>query len=265
MVILGIDIGTSACKVAAFTREGEVVACASEAYQVYYPQSGWAEQNPLEWYEAICSATRQVTKVVGANEIKAVGLGGQGWSCIPVDKEGSVLANTPIWFDTRAGQECKDLNKKIGEDEIFALCKNPVKPSYTTPKVLWFQKNGVYKRTYRFLQSNGYIALQLTGEYTQDKSNGYAHFFYDMEQCCYNGYMAEKMGIDLDKFPPICNSHQVIGEITRRAAEETGLAPGTPVVAGGLDAACGTLGAGVYRPGQTQEQGGQAGGMSIAL
>ena len=100
---------------------------------------------------------------------------------------------------------------------------------------------------------------------SQDLSQGYGIHFFNMETCTYDEDQAEKLGLSVDKVPELYPCHAVIGQVTEEAARITGLHRGTPVVAGGLDAACGTLGAGVYKPGQTQEQGGQAGGMSICM
>lgn len=264
-MLLGIDIGTSACKVAVFDKRGKLQAEASEKYEVYYPNPGWAEQNSEEWYNAVCKALKSIGESFDLSQITAVGVDGQSWSCIPVSKDGKALYNTPIWYDTRSQKQCDMLKETIGFDRIFTLCKNPVEPCYTTPKVLWFKENypDVYNNTYKFLQCNSYIVYKLTGVFSQDKSQGYGHFFYDMEKSCYDYSMAEEMGIDIEKFPEIYDCHAVVGTINEKASLETGLNVGVGVVAGGLDAACGTLGAGVVKAGQTQEQGGQAGGMSI--
>lgn len=112
--LLGIDIGTSACKVAVFDKEGKVLAAANGDYPVYYPQEGWAEQNPEEWWSAVCRATKETVQKAGIDpaEIAGVGIDGQSWSAIALDKEGKVLTNTPIWMDTRAQDICEQLNKK---------------------------------------------------------------------------------------------------------------------------------------------------------
>jgi xylulokinase len=178
-----------------------------------------------------------------------------------------VLYNTPIWFDTRATLECKWLIENIGEDNIFKISGNPVKPSYTTPKAMWFKNNlpKIYNNTNKFLQSNSYVVYKLTNCFSQDKSQGYAHFFYNMKTASYDQDLCEQMGLNISHYPDIFDCHSVVGAVTKKASLETGLPIGIPVVAGGLDAACGTLGAGVCMKNQTQEQGGQAGGMSICL
>ena len=265
--LLGIDIGTSACKVAVFDEEGKVLAQSNQPYRVYYPQSGWVEQNAEEWWQAICEGIREVLSQEGvsAEEIKGIGVDGQSWSAIPIDKEGRVLHNSPIWMDTRARQICDRVKKDIGEDAIFNVAGNDFLPSYTTPKILWFKEErpDIYKNTYKVLQSNSFIVMKLTGVLSQDYSQSYGIHFFDMEKLKYDEELAGKMGIPLDVMPKLYACDEVVGVVTKQAAELTGLKEGTPVVAGGLDAACGTLGAGVYKPGQTQEQGGQAGGMSI--
>lgn len=265
--LLGIDIGTSACKIAVFDREGHVKASSSGNYRVYYPREGWAEQDPREWWEAVCLAVGEALHTGGIRpeEIAGIGIDGQSWSAIPVDQEGHVLYNTPIWMDTRAADICRERKEEIGADAIFALSGNSLQPSYTTAKILWYRRNlpEVYKRIHKILQSNSYIAYCLTGEMTQDMSQGYGLHCFDMHTGMWDEEMCEQLGIPASMLPEIYPCHQVIGTVTKKAAEECGLIEGIPVAAGGLDAACGTLGAGVIHPGECQEQGGQAGGMSI--
>ena len=175
--LLGIDIGTSACKIAVFNEDGAVLASGSENYPVYYPKPGWAEQDPDEWWAAVCKAIRETLEKgkIRSGEIAGIGIDGQSWSAIPMDSEGNVLANTPIWMDTRAADICEEEGARIGKDNIFAVCGNPFSPSYTSPKIMWYKRNlpEVYRKTYKVLQSNSYIAYRLTGEFTQELSQGY--------------------------------------------------------------------------------------------
>jgi len=265
--LLGIDIGTSACKVVLFDFDGNVLAAQSQEYSVYFPSQGYAEQNPDEWWTSVCSAVRTLISNSGINsaDIGGIGIDGQSWSAIAVDKSGQALCNTPIWMDNRASDICEELLKTIDEDSLFSLCGNPLKPSYTLPKVVWYKKNlpDVYKNTDKILQSNSYIVFKMTGKITQDKSQGYGWQCFDMRKCQWDKDMCKDFGINPYFLPEIMECHDIAGAVTREAAAMTGLCEGTPVVAGGLDAACATLGAGVVSHGQTQEQGGQAGGMSI--
>ena len=267
--LMGIDIGTSACKVAVFNREGTVIAAANGDYPVYYPKEGWVEQNPEEWWTAVCNATRKIFShgQVRPEQIAGVGIDGQSWSAIAIDKDGKVLTNNPIWMDTRAQSICDRLNDEIGADSIFQVAGNSLQPAYSTAKVLWYKENlpEIYEKIYKILQSNSYIASCLTGAITHDLSQGYGMHCFDMRTCTWDYDMCDKLGIPRSFLPELVPSDKVVGAVHEKAAAQSGLAVGTPVVAGGLDAACGTLGAGVIHPGETQEQGGQAGGMSICI
>ncbi len=267
--LLGIDIGTSACKIAIFNKNGQVLATANGDYQVYYPHTGWAEQNPEEWWEAVCGAIKEALMKgnIAPEEIAGIGIDGQSWSAIAVDKDGNVLTNTPIWMDTRAKDICDEFNEKYGSDKFFELAGNSLQPTYTTAKIIWYQRNlpEVYAKIDKILQSNSYIAYKLTGAMTQDLSQGYGFHCFDMRTGTWNAEMCELLGIPMSMLPDIYPCHAVVGKVTEKAAKETGLVAGIPVVAGGLDAACGTLGTGAIHDGETQEQGGQSGGMSICV
>lgn len=268
-LLLGIDIGTSACKVAAFDANGRVAAAASRPYPVYYPHPGYAEQDPDAWWKAVCGATRALFSEGGIcpEEIRGIGVDGQSWSAIAVDKDGAVLARNPIWLDTRAAHICDRLKERYGDETFFSVSGNSLQPFYTTGKILWYKEKmpEVCKRTCKILQCNSFIVYRLTGMLTQDVSQGYGLHCFDMRTARWDDEMCRLLGIPARILPEIYPCHQVVGGVTKEAAEATGLLEHTPVVAGGLDACCGTLGAGVICDGETQEQGGQAGGMSVCI
>ncbi len=234
-------------------------------YNVFYPQKGFVEQNPEEWWVKIVSCIKEITAKIPADSIKSIGIDGQSWSSICIDKNFEVLHNTPIWMDTRSAEICDDVKKTYGENAFFEISGNPFEPTYTLPKLIWFKKNipDVYKNTYKVLQSNSFIAMKLTDKISNDYSQGYGLQCYDIKKREWNFDVLKELDLRTDLLPDLCESFDIVGKVTKKASEITGLKEGTPVVAGGLDAACGTLGAGVIKDGQTQEQGGQAGGMSI--
>lgn len=268
-LLLGVDIGTSSCKTALFDPEGKVVAQGGCEYPVSYPRKGWAEQDPAQWWEGVCRAVREMISDNGIDpaEIAGIGTDGQSWSAIALDREGNVLCPTPIWTDTRSEEICRETEDRLTAEKLFGLCGNPAKPGYTWPKILWYRKHRpeVFEKTEKILQSNSYIVYRMTGEITQDLSQGYGLACFDMRKGCWDEEMCETLGIPRRMLPEIVPCHQIVGKLTVDAAKQMGLREGIPVAAGGLDAACGTLGAGVVSPGQTQEQGGQAGGMSICI
>lgn len=267
--LLGIDVGTSACKVVLFRYDGTVAASESAQYPVFYPQKGWAEQNPADWWNGVCRAVQRALQggAVSPEEIASIGIAGQSWAAVALDADGKVLHNTPIWMDTRAQEICTRLEQEAGADKIFSVAGNPLKPSYTTAKIRWYQKHlpEVYAQIDTVLQCNSFMVYQLTGQKTMDKSQGYGLHCFHMQTGQWDDPMCERLGIPRSFLPDLYECSAVAGCVTAQAAAQTGLSEGTPVVAGGLDAACGTLGAGVVHAGETQEQGGQAGGMSICL
>ena len=267
--LLGIDIGTSACKAALFHEDGSVAAQITGEYTVQYPHPGWAEQDPDQWWQTVVKAIRDVLAVSGTDpkQIAGIGVDGQSWSAIAMEGSGRVLCPNPIWTDTRARDILDAVKRDVPEEELFALCGNPLQPSYTLPKILWYKQHlpDVYQKADIILQSNSFIVYRLTGVLSHDLSQGYGCHCFDMRRGQWDDVMCERLGVRRSLLPPLFASHQVVGGVHGEAARLTGLAAGTPVVAGGLDAACGTLGAGVIEDGQTQEQGGQAGGMSICV
>jgi len=260
-LLLGIDIGTSACKAALFKKDGTLVATATASYPTHYPNPGWVEQRPDDWWDAVCKALNKLWETADPKSVVGVAVDGQSWAAIAVDAQGQVLCPTPIWMDTRADELCSMWD----EDIIFSISGNPFRPSYTLPKILWYKKHlpDVYKKTAHILQCNSFIAYRLTDVISQDLSQSNGLHCFDLQKGAYDFILCNEMGIKSNIFPEISECHQIIGKITSEASKACGLIEGTPVVAGGLDAACGALGAGVLHNGQTQLQGGQAGGMGI--
>ena len=263
-MILAIDIGTSSCKAAIFTLTGEVVASSARDYAVLYPHPNHAEQDPNQWWNAVCKACKEI---VAGHDIEAIAVAGQSWSAVMVDSLGNPIFNSPIWMDGRSEDVCQEILAKIPAEDIFDLCGNHLRPAFTTGKILWFKKHfpNEFARVCKVLQSNSFIVHCLTGVFSQDTSQGYGLHFFDTRKLQWDKNMAKEMGISLDLMPDIYSPSQVVGWVTKSAALLTGIREGVPVVAGGLDAACSALGAGVSASGETQCQGGSAGGMSLCL
>lgn len=269
MTLLGIDIGTSACKITLFEQSGDIVASATRTYPTHYPKAGWAEQDPNDWWSAVCAGIQEIltNTAISPHDIAAIGIDGQSWAAVALDAYGESLCRTPIWMDTRADDICRRWKESVGDDAVFALSGNPLSPTYSTPKLGWYQAYApdIYRKTRWFLQSNGFIAYRLTGAATLDVSQGYGYHFFNIRTGSFDTGFCRELGLDPEKLPEIVPCHAIVGTVSAEAARQTGLCSGIPVAAGGLDAACGTLGVGVTESGQTQEQGGQAGGMSICL
>lgn len=265
--LLGLDIGTSACKAALFSVDGQLIGKAERSYQTYCPYSGWVEQNPEDWWKATYESIRELLQStnVSSADIAGIGVDGQSWSMVLLDAKGRVLMPSPIWTDTRAMSVCSDMLSVV--PDIVERSGNPAVPGYTTPKLLWLKKAypSVYQRVAKVLQSNGFIVQRLTGKCSLDVSQAYGWHCFSNKNMTWDDEVIHELQIDRRLLPPLHACHQIVGGVSEDAARLTGLVVGTPVMAGGLDAAAGTLGVGVTDNGETQEQAGQAGGMSICL
>ncbi|MFO7679957.1 MAG: FGGY-family carbohydrate kinase [Chloroflexota bacterium] len=267
--ILTVDVGTSSTKTAVWTTNGTVLAEASAAYTLHRPGPLVAEIDAEVWWQAVCRTIRQVVAEAGlqADDIAGIGIDGVGWTLIPVDRNVKPLAPAMIWLDRRAAAETAWLKSQPQADQWVNLAANPLDEAYITPKLLWLKHHQpeIFDSSYQFLAATGFIAARFTGEFSCDFTQAYGYHFFDIRHECWDANAAAAIGVPLEKMPRLCAPTEVVGQVTAQAAAETGLRAGIPVIAGCLDAAVGALGAGVTQPGQTNEQGGQAGGVGISL
>ncbi len=267
--ILTLDIGTSSTKTALWDDEGRIVAQADYAYPLHRPNPLWAEIDANVWWKAVCSTCAEVIAKSGINprDIAGIGLDGVGWTLIPVDRQANPLAPAIIWLDRRADEETVWLNKLPNAPQLVKLAANPIDSAYITPKLLWLKHNqpAIFESAHQFLSASGFIIARLTGVFTCDYTQAYGYHFFDMAHERWDEATAALLGIPLEKMPPLYPCTTIAGQITAKAAAETGLVPGIPVIVGCLDAASGALGAGVTRLEQTNEQGGQAGGIAVSV
>ena len=267
--LLAVDVGTSSTKTALWTEDGVLVAQATESYPLQRPCPSWAEMSALDWWKAACLTIQQVLAQAGIDgrQVSGVGVDGLGWTLVPVDRDGEPLRPAMTWLDRRAEAEAAWLRGLPNADALVDLVANPLDAAYITPKLLWMQRYEphLFEATHQFLTSSGFIVRCLTGVGSCDYTQAYGFHFFDIRRERWDERAAAAIGVPLDKMPPLFPSTAIVGQVTEAAARATGLAVGTPVIAGGLDACTGSLGAGVVRLGQTVDQGGQAGGMALSV
>ena len=267
--ILNLDVGTSSTKTTLCDEKGITVADSTIANPLDRPDPVRAEIDGNVWWQVVCQTIRNVLAQSGisADKIAGVGIDGIGLALVPVDRDINPLAPVMIWLDRRSDKETAWLKSLPEADHLVELAANPLDESYVTPKLLWLRNNhpDIFEATYQFLGSSGFIGARLTGEFTCDYTLAYGFHFFDIKQEKWDDEAARLIGVPLDKMPRLCAPSEIIGTVTQKAAAETGLQAGTPVIAGCLDAVVGALGSGVIRPGQANEQGGQAGGFGISL
>lgn len=267
--ILTVDNGTSSTKTALWSLDGTLLAEASASYPLSRPQPVWAEIDAELWWQAAVSAIRAVIAKSGIDprQVRGIGVDGISWTLLPVDENANPLYPAVIWLDRRAEEEAAALRDQPFAAQMVALSANPIDPAYITPKLLWLQKHAprVFEAAHCFLTSSGFLTARLTGEFTCDFTQAYGYHFFNMQEQCWDETAAAHAGIPLEKLPRLCASAEIAGRLTAGAAAQLGLPAGVPVIAGCLDAAVGALGSGVTHLGQTNEQGGQAGGMAVSV
>lgn len=251
-LLLGADVGTSSLKVALFDETLRVRAQSRQEYATLYPGPGAAEQDPDEWVRAFCRGTRAVLEAAGARktDVAAVGIDGMSSTVLPVDAAGSPLRPAMIWLDRRAQAEAERGRTHHGA-ALLAIGGNRSDASSFAPKVAWIRDHepSVYERAACFLHCNAYLVQQLTGAFTMDVSEAGLSLLCDIRTGAYSIELLDAWGLDSRKLPDVLRCTDVAGTITGAAALESGLAEGTPVIAGAMDNVAATVGLGLRHDG----------------
>jgi xylulokinase len=252
---LGIDIGTFESKGVLVDAGGRIVASAAKPHKMIVPQPGWAEHRAREdWWDDFTFLSRKLLAESGVapTSIRAVGASAIGPCMLPVDADGEPLMNAVLYgVDTRAAQEIADLTAEIGADVLLKRCGNALTSQSVGPKILWLKRNRpeLFARAKKVVSSTTYLVERLTGEYVIDHYTA-ANFspLYLAEERAWSTALSADI-VDAEKLPKVAWTTDIAGQVTRKAAETAGLAPGTPVIVGTIDAAAEAISVGVLESG----------------
>lgn len=250
--LLAHDIGTSGNKASLFTVYGEMVGSVTESYGTDYRDGGIAEQNPEDWWRAVCDSTRKLLIGVDPADIIALSFSAQMQCCLVVDKAGKPLRPAIIWADSRAQKQADELTNALGADEGYKLLGHRISPSYSIEKLMWIRDNEpvIYEQTYKMLQVKDYIIMKMTGKFVTDYSDASGTNALDLAALDWSDKVLSIARIDRDKLPELHASTDCIGKLTEEAASALGLTTITSVITGGGDGPCSAVGAGCIKPGQ---------------
>ncbi|MDH7500778.1 MAG: FGGY family carbohydrate kinase, partial [candidate division NC10 bacterium] len=269
--LLGIDVGTSGCKVALFDLQGSLRGQSYRPYPLIHCRPHWVEEDPLQgWWKSACEGVREV---FSRSEVPAEGVQAISVSCtnalVCVDENGLPLRNALMQIDRRSISQADFLQEKIGGERIFEVTGNRVAPgTFSAPLILWVRENEprIFDRTHKFLVPTGFLVHRLTGEFTMDWSRGATTLLFETGGSrSWSAELCRRMGIPEEKLPPLYPSWQVVGQVSKQAGKETGLAPGTPVVAGAMDTVAAALGSGVVSEGESFYVLGSVGRICLSL
>ncbi len=252
--ILGVDIGTSGTKTVLFSEDGTPVASATYEYPLYTPQNGYAEQEPLDWWNASVNGIKDVIaeSKVSPDDIKGVGLSGQMHGLVMLDVDNQPIRKSIIWCDQRTAKEVVEITDKVGADRMIEITANPAITGFTAAKIMWVKNNEPqnYEKCRHILLPKDYIRFMLTGEYATEVSDASGMQLLDIPNRCWSDEVLNKLGIDKSLLAKVYESPEITGTITKKAAELTGLKAGTPVVGGAGDNAAAAVGTGVVEDGK---------------
>ena len=253
MSLLGIDVGTSGVKVLLLDSDGRISANVTEEYPVSSPFPMWSEQEPEDWWQGTCKAIGKALAQAGivADDVKGIGLSGQMVGLVTLDKNGEVLRPCILWNDQRSVNETEELTAKIGLDRILKETSNPLFATFVAPKLVWMRAHepDKYERIRHVLMPKDYIAYRLTGHIGTEVSDASGTCLFNVRKRQWSQEMIQAMDIPEEWLPPCSESDELAGTVTSKAAQQSGLDAGTPVIAGAGDQPAQALGSGIVRPG----------------
>jgi len=251
--LAGLDVGTTGAKAVLIDEDGKVAASATGDYPMATPKPLWSEQDPEDWWRAAESVFRRVISLAGisSDQVAGVGLTGQMHGLVALDAAGKVLRPCIMWNDQRTEKECRAITEKLTPARLLELTANPVLPGFTAPKILWVRDHEpeIYRQIAHVLLPKDFIRYRLTGEFATDVSDASGTSLFDVARRRWSSEMLHALSIPAEWMPSASESPEVTGRVSLRAAHSTGLAEGTPVVAGAGDQAAGGIGNGIVDAG----------------
>lgn len=250
-LLLGIDFGTGGCKVTAIDVSGHFAGEASEEYPTEHAYPGWSEQNPEDWYAAMCRALKKLQQNgVDLKRVLSISFDGSTHNAVLLDAQMKPLRKTIMWTDQRSVEECKYLREHYGET-IFQTAYQQAAPTWTLPQFCWLRKHEpeVLKKTAKILFVKDYVRYLVTGVAVTDYIEAQGTLFFDMGRMTWSEELAALAGVRMDQLPELVKPTDQTGVVTAEAAAETGLPEGTTVICGTSDSAVEDYGAGAIEPG----------------
>ena len=238
-LLVGIDIGTSACKATLLcVADGTSLGSAAERYQPGSPRQGWSEQDPEVWYRASVAVIRRLLDEApdAADAVRGLGLSGQMRGVVLVDDGGRPVRPAILWNDNRCRAEVESIE---GEDleRLLVITRNVLNTMCTLPKLLWLlaHEPAATSAARTMLYPKDYVRLRLTGEFGTDLSDASGSSLFDVEAQSWSDELLERFSIPRSILPTVYRATDIAGTLTAAAAADTGLAPGLPVAVGGSD------------------------------
>jgi len=244
---LGIDIGTTGCKVIVFNKFGDILSYGYREYPLIHPKTGWVELDAELIWKNVKELIRNSTLKIKKDKINAFSISCQGEAVIPIDGNGNSLYNAVVTFDSRTYDQYKFWKERLGSKKIFEITGMPLHPMYSINKILWFKKNlrDIFKRTHKFLCFEDFIFSKFGLKPTIDYCLASRTMAFDVVNKDWSEVILKEAKIDRGLLSEVQPSGEVVGEVGLKIARDLGIDNNIVGVTGGHDQGCGAFGAGI--------------------
>jgi len=254
-LLLGFDVGTGGCKAVLAEMSGRSLSSAFEPYPVSHPRPGWAEQDPEDWWRAVCVCTRRLLAEGGFDplEVRGLGFAGQMADTLPLDERGEPLNPVVLWLDNRAEEQARFIIRRAGGEKVLRRLAGALPTGKDlVSKWLWFKQERpeVFAKTRLFLDATGWLVYRATGVMQVDRTGAGASGIFDDRKGRWNPLFLRILGLPREVLPEVRGCTSIAGGLTVEAAGEMGLEPGTPVISGMSDIPAAAVGAGAMGEGE---------------
>lgn len=263
---IGIDLGTSSAKFLLVDESGNILSSHTEQYAVRYPQSGWSEQDPRDWFAAADRGMPLLLKGFDGKDVRGISFGGQMHGLVVLDKNDNVIRPCILWNDGRTEKQTAYLNEAVGKDKLSAYTANIAFAGFTAPKLLWLKENEPdnFNTVAKIMLPKDYLCYLFTGEHATDYSDAAGTLLLDVENMRWSGDMLRLCGINKSVLPRLCKSYEKVGVLNETLARRWGLGDGVTVAAGAGDNAAAAVGTGTVSEGACSISLGTSGTVFIA-
>ncbi len=251
MYYIGIDLGTSACKLLLVDENGQVLNTVSKEYPLHFPRPGWSEQAPGDWWEAVLTGLPALLAGYDAAQVAGIGCGGQMHGLVALAEKDQVIRPAILWNDGRTAKEVDHLNETVGRTFLSQHTANIAFAGFTAPKLLWLRENEPdrFARIHKIMLPKDYINYCLTGVHCTDYSDASGTLLLDVEHKRWSREMLDLCGVTEAQMPRLYESWETVGTLLPEAAQKLGLPAAVKVCAGAGDNAAAAVGTGVVGAG----------------
>ncbi|MCR4789047.1 MAG: xylulokinase [Lachnospiraceae bacterium] len=251
MLYIGIDLGTSAVKLLLMDEKGQIKNIVSKEYPIYFPNPGWSEQKPEDWYDKVMEGLKDLIKDADKSQVAGISFGGQMHGLVILDENDNVIRPALLWNDGRTFEETDYLNEKIGKEKLSEYTANIAFTGFTAPKILWVKNKEPenFKKIKKIMLPKDYIAYKLTGVNCTDVSDASGMLLLDVKNRKWSKEMCDICGITEDMLPKLYESYECVGTVKEDIAAQLGIPSTCKVAAGAGDNAAAAVGTGTVGDG----------------